>query len=1093
MSSIKQWLDQLGLGDFVDLFLAEQVDMSTLPELTDDDLKDLGIPLGPRKKILKAIVAVGTDGALPPTAVDSPNDPQRRHLTVLFCDLVGSSEMSASQDPEDTRKVIIGFQDTCAGVIARYEGFLARFMGDGVLAYFGYPKAHEDDAERAVRAGLSLTQKIAGLSSLTGDALGARVGIASGLVVVGDIIGDGASQERAVVGDAPNIAARLEAIARTGQVVIAEATRRLLGADFEYADLGEHELKGIGTEQVTAVTGERRVENRFEATRDGHLPMVGRDQELALVQERWALAKAGEGQAVLLVGEAGIGKSRIGRSLLDALTDEPHIRVQYQCSPYHDDSVLWPVIRQLRHAMDFTDDEPAQDRLKKVRDLVQSAAGDVTSMVPLIAALLDIPVDAGNELPPHLQRARTLDALAQLLLAWSAQKPTLVILEDAHWIDATTLEFLQQLLERIASDRILVLITSRPEMQPELAALPHITKFTLNRLSRDRARAIIAKISDRDLPEPTIDAIIARTDGVPLFIEEMTKAVLETGLTNIPESLHDSLMARLDRIPEEKEIAQIAASIGREFEFALLAAVADRSEAELAKSLERLAAADLIFRRGTPPHAKYTFKHALVQDAAHNSLLRTRRRELHGNIAQTIEERFGGTDIAEPEVLANHYTQADQPGNAIPLWLAAGKTALGRMALVEAIAHLTRGLEVIEGQPPSRAHDGMKLEFRTSLGTAWMALKGWTAAEVWDNFESGLKLAKSLGQHQALVPIYYGLWGSVLTRGHFASALEWVDEILESARLSDNADLSIMGHAVACTTHYWRGEFTQSRQHGEKVVADYDPDQHGHLAEMMNVDPKTYASLYVSLGLWVSGYPDRALQMNTIKDEHARRHGHPFDMAYSLTIGSQLFDFRCESEPLLAQAKEAYKLGETYGLPFVSEVLAPIFEGIGLLRTDNLDEGIATLREATGKWTVGGAGGMTPYLRVALARGVALSGDLPGAMALVEQAAEQIARPKWEERANLAEVLRLKGQILYQQGELEASERNLLESLQVARTQGAKSWELRTATTLAQLWQSQDKQEQAKELLQPIYAWFDEGLNTHDLLLARSVLDSLSP
>ncbi len=579
VENVRAWLEANGFGRFADLFEANEIDREVLLELTDDDLAKLGLPLGPRKKLLKAIAALdqptepSPTRSLPepaPPAMAAPRpDAERRQLTVMFVDLVGSTALSTQLDPEDMREVIRAYQNAVAGEIARFDGHVAKFMGDGVLAYFGYPKAHEDEAERAVRAGLAITAAIGLLNNPAGEALAARVAIATGLVVVGDLVGEGVAQEQAVVGDTPNLAARLQGIAAPGQVVIADATRRLLGSGFELEDLGEHELKGIGEPvPAFAVAGERRVESRFEAmSGPSLLPMVGRGQELALLLERWALAKAGEGQGVLLVGEAGIGKSRISRALLDALVEEEHFRVRYQCSPYHIDSALWPVIQQLNHAAGLETEDPIEARLDKLEALLERAGG--REAAPLIANLLGLDGVARYgplDLTPQARRARTLHALAEQPLRLATRQPVLVVLEDAHWIDPTTLELIEQCLDRIAKARVLILMTSRPDQQPALAAHPHVTRLTLNRLGRAGVESIVARLGGDHLPSKTINGIIARTDGVPLFVEELTKAVLETGEASIPASLHDSLMARLDRIPDVKALAQIAACIGRDFD-----------------------------------------------------------------------------------------------------------------------------------------------------------------------------------------------------------------------------------------------------------------------------------------------------------------------------------------------------------------------------------------------------------------------------------------------------------------------------------------------------------------------------------------------
>jgi class 3 adenylate cyclase len=649
---VATWLRGLGLGQYASTFRENEIEADVLPELTEADLEKLGLPLGPRKRILKAIANLGeaqkASGAENPAPLPA-DAAERRQLTVMFCDLVGSTALSARLDPEDMRRVIRAYQDACSGVIARYDGFVAKFMGDGILAYFGFPHAHEDDAERAVRAGLEIAGVVGGLKTRAADKLQVRIGIATGLVVVGDLVGQGAAQEQAVVGDTPNLAARLQGIASPGQVVLAESTHRVLGDVFDIAHLGGQILKGVaGQPSAYVAIGERIVESRFEARASGALSnMVGRDHELALMLERWKQAKAGDGQLVLLSGEAGIGKSRLTRGMIDAVSSEVHIRVSYQCSPYHSDSPLYPVIQQLTFAAGIRPDDDNDDKLDRLEKLLVGAEGDR----PLFAALLGLQIEGRYgtlSLTPQQQRARTLQALVNQLVELSRGKPVLFVLEDAHWIDATTLELVDQCLDQVASARVMMLVTTRPSVQHGFGGHPIVTKLALNRLGRDQIASIVNRLTHgKTLPGELLDIIAAKTDGVPLFVEEITKTVLESGelretasayqLTGplsrlmIPSTLY-SLMARLDRLQPVKEVAQTAACIGRDFDYQLLKAVSPLDDAALQDALERLTSAELIFRRGVPPDSTYIFKHALVRDAAYENLLKTRRQTIHAKL-----------------------------------------------------------------------------------------------------------------------------------------------------------------------------------------------------------------------------------------------------------------------------------------------------------------------------------------------------------------------------------------------------------------------------------------------------------------------------
>ncbi|MET0527199.1 MAG: adenylate/guanylate cyclase domain-containing protein, partial [Microvirga sp.] len=713
------------------------MDASLLPTLTDNDLREIGIlSLGHRKRLLAAISDLAEPAEEPPGALSArpplPTAPQaeRRQLTVMFVDLVGSTALSSRLDPEEMRQVLHAYQNAVIGEIARLGGYLAKLMGDGVLAYFGWPKADEDDPERAVQAGLTIVQAVKRLSTPLGEPLAARVGIATGLVVVGDLIGEGPAREETVVGETPNLAARLQEVAPAEAVVIAAGTRRLLGDAFDLRDLGPIHLKGFERPVNSfEVLRPRLAESRFEAHHpDRSAPMVGRDQELALVLERWRQSGAGEGQAVLVVGEAGIGKSRLVQAVLDETAEDPHIVLRYQCSPQYTGTPLWPVVQQLSFAAGFTPEDNDDQKRQKIEALLRRGTHDISEATPLIAALLGIaaePPCSIQELSSQQRRARTQAALIQQLLGLERQHPVLIVVEDTHWIDPTTLEPFTQVLDRIANARVLMLLTSRPDNQPTLGGHPHVTRLTLNRLGRGPTDAIVSRLSgNQSVPPVVLSEIATRTDGVPLFIEELTKAVLEAGGIApgaVPVSLYASLMARLDRVPGVREVAQIAACIGREFSYSLLAAVAPLQEVNLQSALDQLTAAELIFPRGTPPEAHYAFKHALVRDAAHESLLKSRRQQLHASIARALEEHFPETRDMEPELLARHYAEAGLAEQAVEYWFRAGEQALARSAMAEAVTHLTEGLAVLQSLALGQERQQHELRLQLALGQASIA------------------------------------------------------------------------------------------------------------------------------------------------------------------------------------------------------------------------------------------------------------------------------------------------------------------------------------------------------------------------------------
>ena len=676
---VAAWLRGLGLEQYAPAFRDNDVDGEVLPELTAEDLISIGVnSVGHRRKLLAAIAALGAeptrDLAQPAaSATSAPISPptseaERRQLTVMFCDLVGSTALSARLDPEDLREVIGAYHRCCADLITEAGGFVAKYMGDGVLAYFGYPLAHEHDAEHAVQAGLALVEAAPKLTTAAGVPLQVRVGIATGLVVVGDLIGAGAAQEQAVVGETPNLAARLQALAEPGAVVIADGTRRLLGNLFELKDLGARDLKGIaGPARAWAALRASSVGSRFDALHtSGLTALVGRDEESELLLRRWSRAKTGEGQVVLLSGEAGIGKSRLTAALLERLAGEPHTRLRYFCSPQRTDSAFHPIIGQMERAAGLAYDDKPQAKLDKL-DAVLAQTSTSPEDAALFAEMLSLPNDGrypALDLAPEQRRQRTLEALMSQLAGLARRQPVLMIFEDVHWIDPTSLEVLGRIVDRIKTLPALLIVTFRPEFNAPWVGQPHVTSLTLNRLGEREAAAIIARlVGNKALPADVMAEIVERTDGIPLFVEEMTKAVLEAESEGaarrtvaavpspalaVPASLHASLMARLDRLGPAKEVAQIGSAIGREFSHALLAAVARKPEAELGSALDRLVQAGLLFRQGVPPQASYLFKHALVQDAAYGTLLREPRRALHARIAETLESQFAETRKASP-------------------------------------------------------------------------------------------------------------------------------------------------------------------------------------------------------------------------------------------------------------------------------------------------------------------------------------------------------------------------------------------------------------------------------------------------------------
>src|SRR6516225_4254413 len=913
MQQITDWLEKLGLSEYTARFAENGIDISVLRYLTDQDLKDIGVLLGHRRKMLAAISEL--TGATPVTseaaAVEAQpktqDSAERRQVTVMFSDLVGSTALSARMDPEDLRELISAYRKCAAEAVRRFGGFVARYMGDGVLVYFGYPEAHEDDAERAVRAGLELIATVIALK--TPASLQTRVGIATGLVVVGDLIGSGEAQERGIVGETPNLAARLQGIAEPNAVVIAEATRRLLGNLFELRDLGARDLKDIA-EPMRAWVALRAntVESRFEALHpSGLTALVGREEEAELLLRRWSRAKSGEGQVVLISGEAGIGKSRLTADLLESLAPEPHTRLRYFCSPQHTDSAFYPIIGQMERAAGLFHDDTSRQKLDKLDALLAQTSTSIQD-VALIAEMLSLPNDGrypALELTPQQRRQKTLEALTAQMETLSRESPVLMVLEDVHWADPTSLEAFGRAVDRIRTLRVLLLTTFRPEFDAPWVGRPYVTALIINRLAEHEVGAMIDRIVGNRLPSATIrQDIIERTDGIPLFVEEMTKAVLEAGsemaaaraiaavpspALAVPASLHASLMARLDRLGgPAKELAQIGAAIGREFSHALLAAVVRQPEAELRSTLDRLTAAGLLFQRGVPPHATYLFKHALVQDAAYGTLLREPRRALHARIAETIESEFTETAESQPELLARHWTDAGLTEKSAGLWGKAGQRSLARSALVEAAEQLTRALDQIATLPGTPGIRGEQIKLQVALVNALMHVKGYAAPEpkaAVGQARQFIERAEALGEPPEdpllLFSVLYGVWAASYVAFNGDETRELASQFVALAEKQGQIVPLMIGHRLMGTSLMLTGDIPKGRAHYNQAFALYDPAKHRPLATRFGQDVGVSIFVYRALAHWMLGYPETALADADHALDNAREGGHAGTLMYA--------------------------------------------------------------------------------------------------------------------------------------------------------------------------------------------------------------------
>ena len=1118
MTGIAEWLASIGLGEYAQRFGDNAIDLSVVRDLTEQDLKDLGVLLGHRRKMLRAIAELKGDVLRTSQAGTKPaprDGAERRQLTVMFCDLVGSSALSARLDPEDLRVVIGAYHACIAEVIARNEGVIARYMGDGVLAYFGYPQAHEDDAEQATRAGLALVDAVANLQTDIGAELKVRVGIATGMVVVGDLTGEGAAKEQAVIGETPNLAARLQALAEPGTVLISESTHRLTDGHFEYRNVGPVALKGwaepIPAWQVLGATG---AESRFEAQHKARLtPLIGRDEEFELLLRRWQQAKRGEGCVVVLTGEPGIGKSHIALALEERLQSEPHITLRHFCSAHHTNSALYPFIRQLERASRFERSDSPAEKFAKLEALLMRSGADADRVVAPLANLLSLPLNDRYHVPemsPQKRREMTLAAFLAQFGGLAARQPVFVIFDDVHWADPTSLELLTVTLEQVQRLPVLLLITARPEFTPPWPGHAHVTTVSLTRLNRNDGAALIDRVTaGKTLPKEVMDQILARTDGVPLFVEELTKTVLETGLLQerddhyvlshplpsmaIPTTLHASLMARLDRLAPVREVAQIGAVVGREFSYELLSTVAGLPKEALEEALAQLVRSELVFCRGQLPQAVYTFKHALVRDAAYSGLLRSRRAALHATIADAFEQRFPEIVEAQPETLAHHLTEAGLFEKAEAYWLQAGKKAAMRSANLEAIAHLQRGIEASGHLPDGGRKDRLELDFQFALGTCLIATQGPASNEALATFARARELCERLGGPPEQLQVMFWLTTASVIRGELPLAQETIAALLHLADARGDRPALLNAMRGQAMIRLFMGHLTGAHEVIERAVEAFDASsEEDRLAARAAGQDAGVADLaLMSWALWLLGQADTAMTRIGGAIQRADTISHPHSQAYACYYASILHALRGELVTAQRYAERCIALSEEHGFR-QWRGLAHAIRGICVTLLDPSSSALEEIRLALDEYR--GAGyqlGITA-LYVLLCPAFLSSHNCEAALELIEKGLATTSRNS--ERVFEAELYRLKARALLVRGAPDAkteAQSLLDQALTTARSQHAKALELRAAMDTAELWIDQNKREQARDFLAPIHACFTEGFDTQDLRQAKALLDQL--
>ena len=1027
---------------------------------------------------------------------------ERRQLTVLFCDLVGSTALAERLDPEDLRDVLRLYHALCAEVVARFGGEVAEVAGDGVAVYFGYPLAYEDAAERAVRAGLALTEAVSQLH--VSPRLQVRVGIATGLAVVGDLIEAGGVRERGMVGSPPNLAARLQKVAAPDSVVISASTRNLIGAVFAYQDLGRHRLEGfVAPVQVFAVARENVAANRFEVRAGTALtPMVDREHESAFLLERWESAKGGTGQVVLLSGEPGIGKSRIVRALHERVAKEPHAFLMYSCSPLHQHTPLYPIAQQLQRAAAIDRDDAPDLRRTKLEAMLEATGPRDADVLSLMAELVAAPAsmeDARYDRSPEDRKERLLEVLVDRLERYAERQPVLLVCEDAHWIDATTRELLGRAVQRIENLPVLLLVTFRTGVPMLSHGPPYVTTLVLNPLDPEYCvRVVQGIVGNRSLPPDVTAQIIARTDGVPLFVEELTKAVLEAhdervpagdpAAFAVPETLRDSLMARLDRHEDARAVAQIAAAVGREFSYELLAMIAPMPAAALQRALGELLRGELVFRHDLPPRSTYVFKHALVQEVAYGSLLRRRRRLIHGQIATTLHKHFPETP---PELLAHHYAEAGLAAQALDQYERAAEMARGRSANAEAAAHFRRALELLDALPAGAERDQRELDLQIAYGAQLIAVKGNAASEVEEAYSRAMTLSGDLGDTPKVFRVLRGLQTFYMVRGLLPKARPIGERLLEEAERTRDADLLLQAHRPHGLCLLYMGELGAARHHLERAVALYDPVRHAQHRFQYGSDPGVLALCNLAWVEWFLGSPDRALQHAQAALELAERpEPHPHSQAFALSLAASLHQFHGDPGRVRHLAEIVIDLADRHNFAYwgpwghVVNGWARVMAGEGAAGVREVESGLEAYRAT-------GAGLMCPYFLALQAGSLGRIGRIGDGLAAVDEALELVEA----------------GHIRFYEPELHCIRAELLgaagappdervaclwQALATADEQASRALELRALTALCRELTDSKEREQALHRLRAAVAGFREGLGSKPIIEARAILEAAS-
>jgi class 3 adenylate cyclase/tetratricopeptide (TPR) repeat protein len=1116
---VAAWLQGVGLGKYAKAFADHEIDFEALPHLTEKMLEELGLPIGARAKLLAAIARLASSPA--PAAASAGGDradtepavplrqAERRQITVMFCDLVNSTKLSRELDPEDYKSVMEAYQSACGPAIAHLGGHISQYRGDGIEVYFGWPAAQEDAAERAVRAGLAIVAAVK--ASASPRPLSVRVGISTGIVVISEGSGGDPSIPSGAVGDTPNIAARLQALAGPDEVVIAESTSRLISGLLDQEPLGPQPLKGIA-EPIRAfrVRQVREDSSRFQAAHPAALtPLVGRRTELALLQQRWRDACEGEGQVVYISGVPGIGKSRLVHELEQWIGAEDHFSLRFQCLPHHTQSALFPVIQQIQRLAKVAPEDAAEVRLEKLRALLALTTDRVDKALPFIAELLSIPTEP-RYAPPGLTalqvKVQTLFALVDLLLDLATRRPVFCLVEDAQWIDPSTQELLDLLMDRIGRARLLLVVTHRPETQTRVGAHSNVSALNLSRLRRsDVAEMAQLALREHAVSTGMLQRVIDESDSIPLFIEELARGIVESALPervadearppaaswSVPEALRDSLMARLDRAPQARSVAQIAAVVGREFSYELLLRISSLDRAELDLALAHLQRSEILRLIDSDPTARYAFKHALLRDTAYESLLKSSRRELHAAVARALEEESPDIVAAQPELLAYHYGLAGDAGSALRFWMLGGERARSRSANHEAAGQFQKALECLAALPETAARGRTELEIQLALGLCFIALRGYSSDDTRNAFERAGTLSAQLGEPQKEIQALFGLWGHYWMRARHDRAIELAETLLVRAELLRDPVAVVVGHRAIGSTLFTRGDFLRAQEHLERAISLAGQTDAAGLSMAYAVDPRIAAQLVLAWDLWILGYPARALDSVLQALDLAVQRADPYSVAFAYYVTSAVRLLRGEGAAALEHAERSLALSSEHRIGLYA-LYSRFGRGCALAQTGQGEQALAEIRKGIEDAVRSQLGYLRGFMLGWQATVQAATGDPDSALATIDDAfkhIDDVAGRAWE-----AELLRLRGDLLLaaRPDAAAEAERCYRDAITVAQGQRARSLELRAATALARLLRGKGRGAEARRVLAPVHDWFSEGFDTADLREAKALLDELN-